>query len=206
MDKDRTCNECKITKPLTEFYKRRDDFTKRCKECVCRSERLRYKIKVVENGTYQCYEVGLDDVHQVLSWPELKALMHQHNIPVRPHSNKPDIVETLKQHGILPENYDSGPRRASVAHAVGPQSTTAPKASKRLPAQKVELTDMSDGTVTIYPSLYKTAKFLGTYNHNITKHNGLSYTACNGRTYKIKILPAVQSAVSVDDRAFFCVS
>ena len=56
----RTCSECKITKPLNEFYKRRDDFTKRCKECVCKSERLRYTVKGVENDTHQCYEVGLD--------------------------------------------------------------------------------------------------------------------------------------------------
>jgi hypothetical protein len=52
MDKERVCNECKITKPLTEFHKRRDDFTKRCKECINKAERLRYKIKGVENGTY----------------------------------------------------------------------------------------------------------------------------------------------------------
>ena len=49
MDKERTCGECKITKPLTDFYKRRDDFTKRCKECICKAERLRYKIKGIEN-------------------------------------------------------------------------------------------------------------------------------------------------------------
>ena len=71
--------------------------------------------------------------------------------------------------------------------------------SKRLAAQMVELTDAHDGSVTIYPSLYKTAKFLGTYNHNIIKHNGLSYTVrdangvSNGKTYKIKILPAVSA-------------
>ena len=183
---DRTCSECNITKPLTEFYKRRDDFTKRCKECVCRAERLRYTIKGVENGTYQCYEVGLDEVHQELSLPELKALMKHHNIPIKAHSNKSDIVEVLKQHGILPENYVSGLRRAPPPAV---QTTVvAHKPAGRLPGQKVELTDMSDGTANIYPSLYKTAKFLGTYNHNVTKHNGLSFTTATGATYMIKLL------------------
>jgi hypothetical protein len=112
MDKSLTCSECKITKPLTEFYKRRDDFTKRCKECVWRSERLRYTMMGVEDDTYQCYEVGLDELHQELSLPDLRALMKAHNIPIKAHSNKADIVEVLKQHGILPDNYVSGIRRA----------------------------------------------------------------------------------------------
>jgi hypothetical protein len=86
MDKEKVCNECKITKPLTEFHKRRDDFTKRCKECINKAERLRYNIKSVQNGTYQCYEVDLDEIPQELSLPELKALMHQHNIPIKAHS------------------------------------------------------------------------------------------------------------------------
>jgi hypothetical protein len=140
---------------------------------------LRYKIKGVENGTYQCYEVDLDEIHQELSLPELKALMHQHNIPIKAHSNKVELVEALKQNGILPENYVSGLKRA-----VGTTDNTP----KRLQAKTVELTDMSNGSVIIFPSLYKTAKFLGTYNHNITKHNGLSYTTANDKTYKIKIL------------------
>jgi hypothetical protein len=96
----------------------------------------------------------------------------------------------LKQHGILPENYVSGIRRA-VCHTSTPTTDNVPKTGKRLPAQKVELTDMLDGSVIIFPSLCKTAKFLGTYNHNITKHNGLTYTtSINGvdKTYKIKLL------------------
>ena len=115
MDKERVCNECSITKPLAEFHKRRDDFTKRCKECINKAERLRYKLKGVESGAYQCYEVGLDEIHDELSFPELKALMYQHNIPIKEHSNKADIVETLKQHGILPPNYVNGIRRALPA-------------------------------------------------------------------------------------------
>ena len=210
MDKERTCNECKIIKPITEFYKRKDDYTKRCKECVCQSERLRYTIKNVENGTYECYEVGLDEIPQELSLPELKALMKQHNIPIKPHSNKPDIVEVLKQQGILPENYINGLRRCTPHAPVGssrdrvypscsPPIAPTRKVSthsvdvtgipKRLAAQTVELTDMSDGSVTVYPSLYKAAKFLGTYNHNITKHNGLSYSY-NNKMYKIRVNPS----------------
>jgi NUMOD1 domain len=179
MDKDRTCNACGITKRLTEFHKRVDDFTKRCKECVNKAERLRYKLKSVEDGRYQCYDLDLDEIHDELSLPVLRALMHQHNIPIKAHSIKQELIDTLKQHGILPENYVSGLRRA-----VG----TPLKTGKRLQAKTVELTDMSDGSVMIFPSLYKTARFLGTYNHNITKHNGLSYTSPNDKTYMIKIL------------------
>ena len=67
-------------------------------------------------------------------------------------------------------------------------TVVAHKPAGRLPGQKVELTDMSDGTANIYPSLYKTAKFLGTYNHNVTTHNGLSFTTATGATYMIKLL------------------
>jgi hypothetical protein len=105
--------------------------------------------------------------------------MHQHNIPIMAHSNKVELVEALKQNGILPDNYVCGLKRAATA----PINT-----SKRLNAKTVELSDMSTGSVITFPSLYKTAKFLGTYNHNITKHNGVSYIASNDKTYKIKIL------------------
>ena len=176
---NRVCNECSITKPLTEFHKRLDNWNKRCKDCVNKSERLRYKLKGVENGTYQSYEVGLDEIHDELSLPELKALMHQHNIPIRAHCTKQELVDTLKLHGILPENYVSGLRRASPPPDSG---------NKRVSAKAVELTDTFSGSVIIFPSLYKTAKFLGTYNHNITKHNGFTYTTPNDRIYKIKIL------------------
>ena len=88
MDNNRVCNECSITKPLTEFHKRLDNWNKRCKDCVNKSERLRYKLKGVENGTYQAYEVDLDEIHDELSLPELKALMHQHNIPIKAHITK----------------------------------------------------------------------------------------------------------------------
>ena len=115
-----TCNECKITKPLTEFHKRLDNYNKRCKECVCRAERLRYTIRGIDNGTYQCYDVGLDEIPQELSLPELKALMKQHNITIKPHSNKPDIVEVLKQQGILPSNHVSGLRRAPPLRGSSP--------------------------------------------------------------------------------------
>jgi hypothetical protein len=175
----RTCNGCKITKPLSEFYKRVDDFTKRCKECINTAGRLRYKLKSVEEGKYQCYDLDLDELHYELSLPELRALMHQHNIPIRAHCTKQELVDTLKQHGILPEDYVSGLRRAATAPA---------KNCKRLNAKIVELTDMSNGSVIKFPSLYKTARFLGTYNHNITKHDGVSYTAPDNKTYMIKIL------------------
>jgi hypothetical protein len=194
----RSCSECKITKPLTEFYKRRDDFTKRCKECVKQSEKLRYAIKNVENGTYQCYEVDLDELpHQCdpnsapqdLSLQELKTLMRQHNIPIKAHSNKLDIVESLKQRGILPENYISGLRRPQgIRSVIIPKDKTSP-APGRKPAQPVELTNTADGSTTIFPSLYKAAKFLGTYNNNITKHNGMTFFASGtSKSYKIKIL------------------
>ena len=174
----RTCTECKITKPSSEFHKRVNDFTKRCKECINKSERLRYKLKSVEEGRHQCYDLDLDEIHDELSLAELRALMHQHNIPIRAHCTKQELVDTLKQHGILPEDYVGGLRRA----------VTPAKASKRLSAKTVILTDMSNGAILKFPSLYQTARFLGTYNHNITKHDGVSYTAPDNKTYMIKIL------------------
>ena len=139
--------------------------------------------------------------------------MIEYNIPIKPHSNKPVIVVVLKQQCILPENYVNGLRRCSPPIAptrkVSTPSVTvagipkrlAVQTPKRLAAQTVELTDMDDGSVTIYPSLYKAAKFLGTYNNNISKHNGMSYSTCdaacgangvsNGvnKIYKIRVNP-----------------
>ena len=73
---------------------------------------MRYTIRGIENSISQYYNVGLDNIPQELSLPELKALMKPHNVPIKPHSNKPDIVEVLEQHGILPSNYINGLRRA----------------------------------------------------------------------------------------------
>jgi hypothetical protein len=174
----RTCNACKITKPLSEFYKRVNDFTKRCKECINEAGKLRYKLKSVEEGKHQCYDLDLNEIHDELSLPELRALMHQNNSPIRAHCTKQELVDTLKQHGILPEDYVSGLRRA-VAPA---------KNCKRLSAKTVILTDISNGSVIKFPSLYKTARFLGTYNHKITKHDGASYVAPDDKIYMIKIL------------------
>jgi hypothetical protein len=122
--------------------------------------------------------------------PELKDLLKQHNIHMKPHSNKSDIVEVLKKRSILPSNYINGLRRCAaggrtggavpsksdkLASCVASLLVNLPKApevgdkpttpnplrglppTKRQDAQKVELTDMSDGSVTIYPSLYKIA-------------------------------------------------
>jgi hypothetical protein len=138
MDKERTCNACKITKPLSEFHKRVNDFTKRCKECINEAGRLRYKLKSLEEGKYQCCDLDLDELHDELSLPELRTLMHQHDIPIRAHCTKQELVDTLKQHGILPEDYVSGLRRAATAPI---------KTCKRLNAKIVELTDMSNGSV-----------------------------------------------------------
>jgi hypothetical protein len=46
-----------------------------------------------------------------LSIPELKALKKQHNIALDRHYNKKELVELLKQRGVLPASYTMGRRR-----------------------------------------------------------------------------------------------
>jgi hypothetical protein len=46
-----------------------------------------------------------------LSLPELKALQKQHNIILDRHYNKKELVELLKQRGVLPPDYTIGRRR-----------------------------------------------------------------------------------------------
>lgn len=46
---DKTCSVCQKTKPITEFYSRRNV----CKECVCQEEREKYSQKMIQLNKYK---------------------------------------------------------------------------------------------------------------------------------------------------------
>jgi hypothetical protein len=54
---------------------------------------------------------GEPTICEELSLPELKALQKQHKIVLNGHYNKNELVEVLKQRGVLPANYTVGRRR-----------------------------------------------------------------------------------------------
>jgi hypothetical protein len=54
---------------------------------------------------------GEPTICEELSLPELKALQKQHNIMLNVPCNKNELVEVLKQRGVLPANYTVGRRR-----------------------------------------------------------------------------------------------
>jgi hypothetical protein len=54
---------------------------------------------------------GEPTICEELSLPELKALQKQHNITLDRHYNKKELVELLKQRGVLPASYTIGRRR-----------------------------------------------------------------------------------------------
>jgi hypothetical protein len=54
---------------------------------------------------------GKPTMCEELTLPELKALQKQHNITLDRHYNKKELVELLKQRGVLPASYTIGRRR-----------------------------------------------------------------------------------------------
>jgi hypothetical protein len=155
-----------------------------------------------------------------LSLTELKALQKEHNISLDRHYNKKDLVELLKQHGILPASYTIGRRRVknqerkthltSRASAELNSSLPDPQAGSPHPAgvtnqkhttkvnirgraRRVELT-LIDGSFQptesqVFPSLYKAAKFLGTFGSVMTHFDGRWYKSkIDGKMYRVTIL------------------
>jgi hypothetical protein len=61
---------------------------------------------------------GEPKICEELSLPELKALQKQYKIILSGHYNKNELVEVLKQRGVLPANYTVGRRRVKNMKSV----------------------------------------------------------------------------------------
>jgi hypothetical protein len=118
----------------------------------------------------------------------------------------------LKQRGVLPANYTVGRRRVKnhkpedksceeepKTDLISGSATNrkhTPKANIRGRARRVELT-LLDGSFQptesqVFPSLYKAAKFLGTFGCSMTHFDGRWYKSkIDGKMYRVNILDPV---------------
>ena len=124
----------------------------------------------------------------------MKQLAKEHDIKGISYLNKLELIELLKNHKILPENYYIGRRNKNVRANNNETNQQAPKTVKS-PPRKVQLTLIDKQTLhptnesITFPSLYKAAKFMGTYSCSITNFNGCTYTSnINDNIYRIHIL------------------
>jgi hypothetical protein len=107
------CSVCNVFKPFNEFNNRKDSkdgYHSQCKDC--RRMRELMSISREENRPSMMIDIGGEPtICEELSLPELKALQKQHKIVLSGHYNKKELVEVLKQRGVLPANYTVGRRR-----------------------------------------------------------------------------------------------
>jgi hypothetical protein len=101
-----------VFKPFNEFNNKKcskDGYHSQCKDCRRFIELM--SIHREENRPPMIIVDGEPTMCEELSLPELKALQKQHNITLDRHYNKKELVELLKQRGVLPANYTIGRRR-----------------------------------------------------------------------------------------------
>jgi hypothetical protein len=106
------CSVCNVFKPFNEFNNKKcskDGYHSQCKDC--RRLRELMSISREENRPPMIIVDGEPMICEELSLPELKALQKQHNIVLNGHCNKNELVELLKQRGVLPASYTIGRRR-----------------------------------------------------------------------------------------------
>ena len=190
------CSVCNVFKPFNEFNNKKcstDGYHSQCKDC--RRLRELMSISREENRPPMIIVDGEPTICEELSLTELKALQKQHNIVLNGYYNKKELVELLKQRGVLPASYTIGRRRVknkkvAAEHTKGKHT---PKVNIRARARRVELT-LLDGSFQsqVFPSLYQAAKFLGTFGCSITHYDGRWYRSkVDGKMYRVTILDPV---------------
>jgi hypothetical protein len=200
------CSVCNVFKPSTEFNNEKcskDGYHSQCKEC--RRFRELMSISREESRPPMIVVDGEPTMCEELSLPELKALQKQHSIILNGHYNKKELVEVLKQRGVLSASYTVGRRRVKTHK---PQDTPreiceeptkakhTPKVNIRGRARRVELTLLDESfqptESQVFPSLYKAAKFLGTLGCVMTHLSGWYYKSkINYKVYRVIILDPV---------------
>ena len=174
------CNRCEQQLPLTNFYINRDSpdgYNSICKSCKYNTDKERHTL----NGLPS-------DTPSELSLPELKSLLKEHKITCTSHLNKPEIINLLKERGVLPENYFIGRRRIKNLPKVK-NPNPRPALNIRNCGRKVELTLIDTGEVHSFPSIYKSAKFLGTFACSVSRFNKCNFKSnADNKIYRINIV------------------
>jgi hypothetical protein len=117
------CSVCNVFKPFNEFNNKKcskDGYRSQCKDCRRYIELM--SISREENRPPMIIVDGEPTICEELSLPELKTLQKQHNIVLDKHYNKKELVELLKQRGVLPASYTIGRRRVKN-HIPGDDAT-----------------------------------------------------------------------------------
>src|SRR5688572_23641529 len=117
-----------------------------------------------------------------MNLPELKELMKQHNIRGSSYMNKPEIISTLIEKGVLTlqvvKNWKRPPkvRSKDVKYDRLKGIRTNPK--------RVEILDLETGETASYTSMYKAGKALNQNSRLIARYDGKVYK----ERYVIKVL------------------
>ena len=174
------CNRCEQQLPLMNFYINRDSpdgYNSICKFCKNNTDKERHTLK--------------PDTPSELSLPELKTLLKEHKITCTSHLNKLEIINLLKERGVLPENYFIGRRRIKNLPKVK-NPNPKPALNIRNCGRKVELTLIDTDEVHSFPSIYKSAKFLGTFACSVSRFNKCNFKSnADNKIYRINILDPV---------------
>jgi hypothetical protein len=166
------------------YHTQSKEYRKSIDEQSIEREVKRQRIILVNGEPTMCEELSL---------PELKALQKQHNIILEKNYNRKELVELLKQRGVLHPDYTIGRRRVKNKKLVSDKLDEA-KTVKHMPREhmrRVELTLVDDETSDshLFPSLYKAAKFLGTFSSFQLSFNMRYYKSkIDGKTYRVSIL------------------
>ena len=143
----------------------------------------------------------LDNIElKCLKHNQLKALIKKHGINVKTYLNKKDMIELLKEHNVLPADYIEYEKKQRIKRTKsdGDKPQKEPNAKyewltkNRKNPRRVEITDMDNGEVRVFPSIYKTCKYLGTTATKLIQHDGYVFDRKQNdditNRYRIKIL------------------
>jgi hypothetical protein len=96
-NQEKQCNHCGLSKPLTEFHKRkisRDGHQHKCKQCnvkLCHNSQPKYESKN-GNGVYTLWN-KVEQCYDYIGCGELKAREMKHRNPTPYSSSTPDAVK-----------------------------------------------------------------------------------------------------------------
>jgi hypothetical protein len=113
-----------VFKPFNEFNNKKcskDGYHSQRKDCRRYIELM--SISREENRPPMIIVDGEPTICEELSLPELNALQKQHNIVLDKHYSKKELVELLKQPGVLPASYTIRRRRVKN-HKPGDDATS----------------------------------------------------------------------------------
>ena len=129
---------------------------------------------------------------------QLKALIKKHEINPKTYLNKKDMIELLKEHNVLPADYIEYEKKQRIKRTKSDKPQKEPNTKyewltkNRKNPRRVEITDIDNDEVRVFPSIYKTCKYLGTTATKLIQHDGYNFNKKQNddtvNRYRIKIL------------------